>query len=64
MNTEDTTVYRVVRIDKEVIYDAIPSYEEAFMAMQQVENNADLSIEEYKIPKFKGNLGRDPDLHQ
>ena len=64
MNTEDTTVYRVVRIHKEVIYDAIPSYEEAFMAMQQVENNADLSIEEYKIPKFKGNLGRDPDLHQ
>jgi len=60
----DTIVYRVVKTHKEVIYDAIPSYEEAFMAMQQVENNSELSIEEYRIPLFKGILGRDPDLHQ
>tara|TARA_B100001250_G_scaffold414618_1_gene454731 strand:- start:35358 stop:35549 length:192 start_codon:yes stop_codon:yes gene_type:complete len=60
----DTIVYRVVKTHKEVIYDAIPSYEEAFVAMQQAEDTSELSIEQYKKPLFKGILGRDPDLHQ
>ena len=57
-------MYRVINTTKEVIYDNITSYEEAWTILEQTKlagSYENLDIEEYKKP-ITG-LGRDPDLH-
>ena len=57
------TMFRIVNTDtNDLVQDYIPSYDEAWVVLQQLPNpEASWSIEEYKLPVT--GLGRDPDLH-
>jgi hypothetical protein len=59
-----SSLYRIVKITKEVLFDNITSYDEAFQCYEMLseQGNTGLEIEEIPSTPISG-LGRDPDLH-
>ena len=60
-----SSLYRIIKTTKEILFDNITSYDEAFQCFEMLseQGNVGLEIEEVPPPVPISSFGRDPDLH-
>ena len=57
-------LYRIVKTTKEVLFDNITSYDEAFQCFEMLSEQGNVGLEIEEVPPVPiTRMGRDPDLH-